>query len=146
MTFLLKYTAAHSHLLNCTLRTPVLQSRALPDRSTLHHVPDHIPLVIHFVCSHFFFGRLDFIIPVSKIRSIPFWISLSTFTYHRFCSNIDMLHFQKLNSYQEIDHLSKGSNTVSIDKLLHTWETRSSPCFPNTDSYQRLILQVFMQS
>lgn len=50
---------------------PSFNLGALPDRGTLHHVPDHIPLVIHFVCSHFFW-QTGFYNPSFKDSVNPF--------------------------------------------------------------------------
>lgn len=102
----------------------------LPGWSTFDHIPDHIFLIIHFVCRHF--CGPDFTIPISRRNPFSFQ-KLSPFTYHCFCSNIYMLNFHKMNSYQGNDHLSRNSNTVSICKLLHTWETKPTHCFSSTD-------------
>lgn len=69
----------------------------LPGWSTLDHIPDHIFLIIHFVCRHF--CGPDFTIPISRRNPFSFQ-KLSPFTYHCFCSNIYMLNFHKMNSYQ----------------------------------------------
>lgn len=76
----------------------------LPGWSTLDHIPDHIFLIIHFVCRHF--CGPDFTIPISRRNPFSFQ-KLSPFTYHCFCSNIYMLNFHKMNSYQGNDHLSR---------------------------------------
>lgn len=76
----------------------------LPGWSTFDHIPDHIFLIIHFVCRHF--CGPDFTIPISRRNPFSFQ-TLSPFTYHCFCSNIYMLNFHKMNSYQESDHLSR---------------------------------------
>lgn len=76
----------------------------LPGWSTFDHIPDHIFLIIHFVCRHF--CGPDFTIPISRRNPFSFQ-KLSPFTYHCFCSNIYMLNFHKMNSYQGNDHLSR---------------------------------------
>ena len=72
MTFLLKYKAAHSHLLNCTLRTPVLQSRGLtsPEHSSPCSWPH--PFGNPFCLQPFFFWQTGFYNPSFKDSVNPF--------------------------------------------------------------------------
>lgn len=111
MQFVLTYLQIYLHAwLLKTLMTAVNESKTkiwpnpLPGWSTFDHIPDHIFLIIHFVCRHF--CGPDFTIPISRRNPFSFQ-KLSPFTYHCFCSNIYMLNFHKMNSYQGNDHLSR---------------------------------------
>lgn len=111
MQFVLTYLQIYLHAwLLKTLMTAVNKSKTkiwpnpLPGWSTFDHIPDHIFLIIHFVCRHF--CGPDFTIPIPRRNPFSFQ-KLSPFTYHCFCSNIYMLNFHKMNSYQGNDHLSR---------------------------------------